>query len=128
MKKSLAIILLICLAVTMSLSMATAAKNACPDSSKNPNGTPPNCGHGEPAPEPTPTPTPEGTTCSADEDGDGTQHSSFDPDSNEGGPVSSIVHEVDQALPAPLGADGGVVSEVNCAVVVSVEEILGING
>lgn len=125
MKKPIVIILLICLAVTMTFGLASAEKNACPDSSKNPNGTPPNCGH---APEEPPPPPPPGTTCSADEDGDGTQHSSFDPDSNEGGPVSSVVHEVDQALPSPLGGDGGVVTEVNCAIVVSVEEVLGING
>jgi hypothetical protein len=63
-----------------------------------------------------------------DPDGDGVDHSAFDPDSNEGGPVSSIVHEVDQALPSPLGGDQGVVTEVNCALIVTVEEILGING
>ena len=42
--------------------------------------------------------------------------------------MSSIVHEVDQALPSPLGDDQGVVTEVNCAIVVTVEELLGING
>jgi hypothetical protein len=66
-------------------------------------------------------------TC-GDPDGDGVDHSAFDPDSNEGGPVSSIVHEVDQALPSPLGGDQGVVTEVNCALIVTVEELLGING
>ena len=66
-------------------------------------------------------------TC-GDPDGDGVDHSAFDPDSNEGGLVSSIVHGVDQALPAPLAGDQGVVTEVNCALVVTVEEILGING
>ena len=57
------------------------------------------------------------TTCSADEDGDGVPHSSMDPAADETGPVSGIVHEVDLALPPPLGADGGVVTEVNCALV-----------
>ena len=66
-------------------------------------------------------------TC-GDPDGDGVDHSAFDPDSNEGGLVSSIVHGVDQALPSPVGGDQGVVTEVNCAIVVTVEEILGING
>lgn len=128
MKKPLVIILLICLALTMTFSLASAEKNACPDKSKNPTGTPPNCGHPPPEPPPPPPPPPPGTTCSADEDGDGTQHSAFAPENNEGGAVSSIVHEVDQGLPSPLGGDQGVVAEVNCAVVVSVEEILGING
>jgi len=63
-----------------------------------------------------------------DPDGDGVDHSAFDNDSNEGGPLSSIVHGVDQALPSPLGDDQGAVTEVNCALVVTVEEILGING
>jgi hypothetical protein len=66
-------------------------------------------------------------TC-GDPDGDGVDHSAFDNDSNEGGLVSSIVHEVDLALPSPLGGDQGVVTEVNCALVVTVEEIVGING
>jgi hypothetical protein len=126
MKKSLAIMLLICVAVTMSFGLAAAEKNACPDDSKNPTGTPPNCGHAPP--EPPPPPPPPGTTCSADEDGDGTQHSAMAPDNNEGGLASSIVHDVDQALPGPLGGDQGVVTEVNCALVVEVEEILGVNG
>ena len=63
-----------------------------------------------------------------DPDGDGVDHSAFDNDSNEGGPISSIVHEVDQAIPSPLAGDQGVVTEVNCAIVVTVEELLGING
>jgi hypothetical protein len=66
-------------------------------------------------------------TC-GDPDGDGVDHSAFDNDSNEGGLVSSIVHEVDQAIPSPLAGDQGVVTEVNCALVVTVEEIVGING
>jgi hypothetical protein len=66
------------------------------------------------------------TTCETDNGNDGSEHSSFDPDSDEVGPISSIVHEVDQALPSPLGADGGVVSEVNCAIIVTVEEALGL--
>ena len=165
----------------------------CPPNSKNPGGTPPNCGHGPDEPpvdtcddgidndedgltdgddpecqdpddgvEDTPDDPPVDTctdgedndgdgatdgddtecqdpddgvedgsggepTC-GDPDGDGVNHSEFDPDSNEGGLVSSIVHEVDQALPSPLGDDGGVVTEVNCALIVTVEEILGIDG
>ena len=68
-----------------------------------------------------------GPTCD-DPDGDGVDHSNFNPEGNEGGLVSGIVHPIDQTLPSPLGGDGGLVSEVNCAVVVPVEEILGVNG
>lgn len=71
---------------------------------------------------------PAGEPTCGDPDGDGVDHSAFDPDSNEGGLVSSIVHGVDQALPSPLGGDQGVVTEVNCALIVTVEEIVGING
>jgi hypothetical protein len=66
-------------------------------------------------------------TC-ADPDGDGVDHSALDPDSNEGGLISSVVHGVDQALPSPIGGDQGAVTEVNCALIVTVEEILGVNG
>jgi hypothetical protein len=56
------------------------------------------------------------TTC-GDPDGDGADHSSFDPTADETGPVSSILHGADQALPGPIGGDQGVVAEVNCALV-----------
>ncbi len=42
--------------------------------------------------------------------------------------MSSVVHGLDQAVPAPLAGDQGVVTEVNCAIVVTVEELIGING
>jgi hypothetical protein len=56
-------------------------------------------------------------TC-GDPDGDGVNHSNLAPDQNEVGPVSSVVHGVDQSIVIPLvTADGGIVPEVNCAVV-----------
>jgi hypothetical protein len=58
-------------------------------------------------------------TC-GDPDGDGVDHSAFDNTADETGPLSSIVHEVDQALPTPVGGDQGVVTEVNCALVAGV--------
>ncbi len=204
--KTLIVLLAILVVTALSLSIAVASgksasapaaapdgggKNACPDSSKNPNGTPPNCGHAPDEPPPPDecndgidndedgatdgfdrdcddgspesgsdepacsngvdddedgatdgddpdcdddddtdeggTVTPPQPSC-GDPDGDGVDHSAFDNDSNEGGPVSSIVHEVDQAIPSPLAGDQGVVTEVNCAIVVTVEELLGING
>jgi len=36
------------------------------------------------------------------------------PGANESGPVSSITHGLSQSLPAPLGGDGGVVTELSC--------------
>jgi hypothetical protein len=58
------------------------------------------------------------TTCGTDNGDDGTIHSTFAPEENEDGPISGLVHEADQALVIPLvTADGGVVPEVNCAVV-----------
>jgi hypothetical protein len=60
----------------------------------------------------------ESTTCANDYGDDGTVHSTIDPTADETGPVSSIVHGVDQALVLPvLTEDGGVVPEVNCALV-----------
>jgi hypothetical protein len=58
----------------------------------------------------------ETTTCENDYDGDGSPHSNFFTGGDETGLVTGIVHPVDQALPGPLGADGGLVSEVNCLV------------
>jgi hypothetical protein len=103
------LILLLILAVVGALGVSLAG-NACPDKSKNPNGTPPDCGH-PPAPSPTPT-QPAGTTCD-------NGHSTFAPQNNETGLASTIVHGIDQnaAVPAPVGGDGGVLAEVNCALI-----------
>jgi hypothetical protein len=97
------LILLLILAVVGALGVSLAG-NACPDKSKNPGGTPPNCGH--------PAQQPAGTTCD-------NGHSTFAPQNNETGLASTIVHGVDQnaAVPAPVGGDGGVLAEVNCALI-----------
>jgi hypothetical protein len=63
----------------------------------------------------------ETTTCENDYDGDGSPHSTFDPTADETGPLSSVVHGIDQSLPIPVvSGDGGVIPEVNCAVVAGV--------
>ena len=57
---ALAALLIALLAVAVGGSGIAGGKgNACPDSSHNPNGTPPNCGHAPPEPPPPPPPPPE---------------------------------------------------------------------
>jgi len=47
---------------------------------------------------------------------DGVERSSLNPQADETGPVSSILGPITASLPPPLGGDGGVTSEVSCAV------------
>lgn len=62
-------------------------------------------------------PVPVLATC-GDPDGDGDNHSSFAPEENEDGPISGVVHGIDQAVVIPVVTDdGGVVPEVNCAII-----------
>lgn len=62
-------------------------------------------------------PVPVVSTC-GDPDGDGDNHSNFAPGENEDGPISGVVHEIDQTVVVPVVTDdGGVVPEANCAIV-----------
>ena len=78
--------------------VASAKGNACPDKSKNPTGTPPNCGHPAPAP-----------TC------------------QETGPVSSIVAQVEQGFRSNGGGQvADILHQVNCQIIVPLENALGL--
>jgi hypothetical protein len=91
-------------AIVLLVSGLAFAGNACPDSSHNPGGTPPNCG------QTTTTPPTTGPECVED------------------GPVSGTVREnVEPVDPtgghSPDPNSGGVVHRVNCTVV---EGVLGL--
>jgi hypothetical protein len=65
-----------------------------------------------------PVPSTEPIPTCGDPDEDGDNHSNFAPEENEDGPVSGVVHEIDQTIVVPVvTGDGGVVPELNCAVV-----------
>jgi hypothetical protein len=103
MKKVL-IVLLVLLAVGLSFELAGA--DACPPSSKNPTGSPPNCGHAPPAPPA------ESTTC------EGVEPLIIipaNPSGDETGPLSGPIHG---SLEPAVGPLGGTVHQVNCNVVV----------
>jgi hypothetical protein len=115
MKKISLLLLLAVLATVGSLGIAGA--KACPPSSKNPGGTPPNCGHPAPSPTPTPQPTqtpPAATTCSTGGLQGGPTFANSN--KNEDGALSGPIHH--QLEPAVDGL-APVVHEVNCDVVVS---------
>jgi len=95
------------LVATISLvgGIGIAGAKACPPASKNPLGTPPNCGHPS-APPP--------TTCSQGGlSGNGTI---LNKDKNEDGQVSGPIHN---QLEPQVDGLAPVVHEVNCDVVVS---------
>ena len=106
MKKVL-IVLLVLLAVGLSFGLAGA--DACPPSSKNTGGTPPNCGHAPPAPPPPPA---ESTTCEGVEP---LIVIPANPSGDETGPLSAPIHGSLEPAVVPLG---GTVHQVNCNVVV----------
>jgi hypothetical protein len=106
MKKTSWLLIVAIFATIASLGVAGAT--ACPPSSKNPSGTPPNCGH------PGHKPPPPATTCSTG--GLGGSGTILNKDKNESGQVSGPIHK--QLEPAVDGL-APVVHEVNCDVVVS---------
>jgi hypothetical protein len=114
MKKMSWLLVLAIFGTVASLSLAGAS--ACPPSSKNPAGKPPNCGHPAPSPTPTPTQTPPGggTTCSTG--GLGGSGTILNSDKNEDGQVSGPIHT---QLEPQVDGLAPVVHEVNCDVVVS---------
>jgi hypothetical protein len=113
MKKISLLLVLAIFATVASLSLAGAT--ACPPSSKNPNGTPPNCGHPSPSPSPTPTHShPPATTCSTG--GLGGSGTILNKDKNEAGPVSGPIHT---QLEPQVDGLAPVVHEANCDVVVT---------
>jgi hypothetical protein len=105
MKKTTWLLLLAVFATIASLGVAGAT--ACPPSSKNPGGTPPNCGHPGKRP-------PPATTCSTG--GLGGSGTILNKDKNESGQVSGQIHS---QLEPQVDGLAPVVHEVNCDVVVS---------
>jgi hypothetical protein len=116
MKKMALLLVLAIFATVASLSLAGAT--ACPPTSKNPDGKPPNCGHPAPSPTPTPTPTPTpppgATTCS--KGGLGGSGTILNKDKNESGQVSGPIHK---QLEPQVDGLAPVVHEVNCDAVVT---------
>jgi hypothetical protein len=111
MKKMALLLVLAIFATVASLSLAGAT--ACPPTSKNPDGKPPNCGH--PAPSPSPSPTgPAATTCS--KGGLGGSGTILNKDKNESGQVSGPIHK---QLEPQVDGLAPVVHEVNCDAVVT---------
>ncbi len=99
--------LLILIVLAVALSMGLAGADACPPSSKNPGGSPPNCGH------PSPTPTePADTTCEGVEP---LIVIPANPGGDETGPLSGSIHG---SLEPAVGPLGGAVHQANCNVIV----------
>jgi hypothetical protein len=92
--------------------------NACPGSSHNPTGTPPNCGHPPPEPPPPPPPPPPTATCAG--------VAAFlifpaNPTGNETGVLSAPIHnQLEPFVGDTLGDDAEtLVHTANCDVVVA---------
>jgi hypothetical protein len=106
--KKLSWLLLVAVISTLG-SIGIAGAKACPPTSKNPGGTPPNCGHS------TQPPPPPATTCS--KGGLGGNGTILNKDKNENGQLSKPIHQQVEPAVGPLGPT--VVHEVNCDVVVT---------